>query len=76
MKFPERWVRAVTNSEAKAAFKEQCPIRCGGITYKHISALIYRMNQDHSGTVLQVELLDRAGHSVTIAAPDRIERGK
>ena len=69
-------MRAVTNSEAKAAFKEQCPIRCGGITYQSISALIYRMNKDGSGVVLQVELLDRGGHSVTIAAPDRIERGK
>ena len=66
----------MTNSEAKAAFKEQCPIRFGGITYQSISALIYRMNQDGSGVVLQIELLDRGGNSVTIAAPDRIERGK
>jgi len=65
----------VTISEAKAAFKEQCPIRCGGITYQHISALIYRRKPDGSGLTLQVELLDRGGNSVTIDAPDRIERG-
>lgn len=66
----------MTDLEAKAAFLEKCPIICAGITYQRISALIYREKRDYPGITLQVELLDRGGNSVTITAPDRIERGK
>lgn len=74
MRFPESGVRTVTREELKAAFDEQCPVVHGGITYQRISALISRRNPGAPRPVLQVELADRNGNSVTIAAPDRIER--
>ena len=64
----------MTREELKAAFDEQCPVVYGGITYQRISALIRRRNIGEPRTVLQVELADRNGYSVTIAAPDKIER--
>ncbi len=65
----------MTREELKRAFNEQCPVIHNGIEYKQISALIYRRNPGGRGLIVQAELLDRTGHSVTIAPPDRIERG-
>ncbi len=60
----------MTQSEAKAAFLAGEPITYGGITYLHISGLIYRL-QDGK-TVLKLELVDKCLHSVTIADPERV----
>ena len=57
----------MTQSEAKAAFLAGEPITYGGITYLHISGLIYRL-QDGK-TVLKLELVDKCLHS---ADPERV----
>lgn len=60
----------MTMEELKTAFFDQTPVASGGITYKCISALIYRRSK--KGLVIQAELLDKCGHSVTIITPERI----
>lgn len=65
----------MTREELKAAFMEEAPVLSGGIEYQKITALIYRKERGGCGLIVQAELLDRGGHSVTIAAPERIERG-
>lgn len=65
----------MTREELKAAFTEEAPVLSGGIEYQKITALIYRKERGGRGLIVQAELLDRGGHSVTIAAPERIERG-
>lgn len=66
----------MTREELKAAFMEEAPVLSGGIEYQKITALIYRKERRGGrGLIVQAELLDRGGHSVTIAAPERIERG-
>ncbi len=65
----------MTREELKAAFMEEAPVLSGGIEYQKITALIYRKERGGRGLIVQAELLDRGGHSVTIAAPERIERG-
>ena len=58
-------------TEAKDAFLAQRPVVHQGITYKKISALIYRIK---SGAVsLSLELIDKNDNSVTIAAPEKVE---
>lgn len=65
----------MTSDELKAAFMEECPVIHNGITYQRISAIIYRKNPTGAGLIVRAELLDRNGNSVSIAAPERIERG-
>lgn len=65
----------MTREELKAAFMEEAPVLSGGIEYQKITALIYRKERGGRGLIVQAELLDRGGHSVTIAVPERIERG-
>mgnify|MGYP003292951424 CR=1 FL=1 len=67
----------MTADEIKKAMHEFKPVRYNGILYKRITAYIYRavpvpMTNNFRG-VLQVELLDRGGNSVTIADADRVE---
>lgn len=64
----------MTREEMKAAFMEGCPVMHNGSTYQCVSAIIYRKNPAGNGLIVQGELLDKNGNSVTIAAPDRIER--
>lgn len=60
------------NDEIKAALKEGVPIVAGGVEYAKISALICR---NHNGKIiLQAELIDKNGNSVTIAQPKKITR--
>lgn len=65
----------MTREELKAAFMEEAPVLSGGIEHQKITALIYHKERGGRGLIVQAELLDRGGHSVTIAAPERIERG-
>lgn len=60
----------MTMEELKTAFFNQTPVASGSITYKCVSALIYRRSK--KALVVQAELLDKCGHSVTIITPDRI----
>lgn len=60
----------MTNEELKEAFLSGQPVESGGIVYSCISAIIYR--KDKSGIYVTAELLDKCGHSVSIAEPARI----
>lgn len=64
----------MTGDELKAALLEECPVRYAGITYKKVTALIYR--KDGKGTRIQIsaELLDRNGCAVVIAPAGKIEK--
>lgn len=60
----------MTNEEAKTALFSGQPVMHKDIRYSCVSAIIYRKG---AGTVLvQLELLDKCGNSVTIAAPERV----
>lgn len=59
----------MTDDEARAAFMRKTPVAFGGIVYQRITAIIYRLGAD--GLYMQIELLDKCGHSVTIAPPNR-----
>lgn len=61
---PSTW--NVTNEEIKDALYAETPVEYHGIKYRCISAIIYRKGQD-TKTDITVELLDKCGHSVTIA---------
>lgn len=67
----------MTSEEIKQAMRDFTPIEYDGIVYSRISAYIYRCEKDrHSNKyrfVLQVELEDKCGHSVTIAPAGRIK---
>ena len=60
----------MTNEEAKNAFLSGVAVKCKGIRYKCISAIIYR--KDKNGNVLvSAEMIE--AHSVTIALTKDIE---
>lgn len=61
----------MTNKEAATAFMGRKPVIYNDVRYPHISALIYRHGAD--GVYIQAELPDKCGHSVVIAAVDRIQ---
>lgn len=67
----------MTSEQIKKAMHEFSPVRYDGIKYKRITAYIYRVIETHKrGTykiVMQCELLDYNGYSVTIAEADRVE---
>ncbi len=65
----------MTNSEAKAALLEECPVIHAGITYQKITALIYRKAGQGKEIQVTAELLDRNGRAVVIVPVDKIERG-
>lgn len=62
--------------QAKHALTSECPVICQGITYKCVSAIIYRKNKNkrvNKKIQWSVELTDKtAAHSVTIAPPERV----
>lgn len=67
----------MTSEEIKKAMLSFSPVKYKGITYKRISAYIYRVVEtskpNEYKTILQVELLDRGGNSVTVVEADKIE---
>lgn len=62
----------MTHAEAERALIAQVPVVHKDITYKMISALIYRKDPKSGGMVARAELSDTCGHSVTIARLDRV----
>lgn len=58
----------MTSLEAKNAMLKFLPVESKGITYRRISAIIYRPD-DSGGVSVTLELLDKSGHSVTITHP-------
>lgn len=67
----------MTSDEIKKAMREFLPVQHNGIKYRRISAYIFRIIAGRKkGTykeVLQVELEDYNGHSVTLADPAKVE---
>lgn len=67
----------MTGEEIKKAMHDFSPVRYNGINYQRITAYIYRVVETHKKgtftTILQVELLDYCGHSVTIAEAEKVE---
>lgn len=67
----------MTSEQIKKAMHEFSPVRYDGRNYKRITAYIYRAIETHKrGTykiVMQCELLDYNGHSVTIAEAEKVE---
>lgn len=67
----------MTSEEIKKAMQEFSPVRCKGIEYKRITAYIYRAIETHKRgvfkIVMQCELLDYNGYSVTIVEADKVE---
>ena len=51
--------------QAKEAFNEFKEIKCLGVVYKNIQAIIFR--RANGLEVVQLELLDKSGNSVTVA---------
>ena len=62
----------MTINELKRALMDECPVMLGGLTYKKVTAVIYRKAADGTGLHVQGELLDRNGRAVAIAPPERI----
>lgn len=59
--------------EALAAMKSREQVKCNGILYKHINAIIFRKTDDIE--MIQVELQDASNYnSVTIAKIENVER--
>lgn len=67
----------MTSAEIKNAMQNSTPIKFNGIEYQSITAYIYRRVTDiHTGMnkfIFQCELIDRCGHSVTIADAEKVE---
>ncbi len=66
----------MTSEEIKKAMINFSPVKYKGITYKRITAYIYRVIETSANkykTVLQVELLDVNKNSVTIADAEMVE---
>ena len=67
----------MTSKEIKEAMQNSSPVKFNGTEYQSITAYIYRRVTDiHTGMnkfIFQVELIDRCGHSVTIADAEKVE---
>lgn len=66
----------MTSEEIKKAMLNFSPVKCNGIEYERITAYIYRVVRTHGSTyktIMQCELLDRCGNSVTIAEASKVE---
>ena len=66
----------MTSEEIKNAMREFSPVLYKGVKYKRITAYIYRVVTTAYGTfkiVMQCELLDYCGNSVTIADAEKVE---
>lgn len=66
----------MTSAELKEAMRNASPVKFNGVEYQNIAAYIYRRVTDiHTGGykfIFQVELIDRSGHSVTIADAEKV----
>lgn len=67
----------MNSEEIKKAMHEFSPVRYNNQSYARITAYIYRVVESRNSgkykTIMQCELLDRNGHSVTIAEADKVE---
>lgn len=67
----------LTSEEIKQAMRDETPVKYKGVEYTRITAYIFRaVKHKHTGKntfILQCELLDRCGHSVTVADAGKVE---
>lgn len=63
----------MTNQEARDAMLGKSPVVHNGLKYSCISAIIYRPTED-GGIRVTAELIDKCGHSVTIASVKDVEK--
>ena len=67
----------MTSAEIKEAMQNLTPVKYNGVVYQSITAYIYRrVTHPHTGKykfILQCELLDRCGHSVTVVDAENVE---
>lgn len=68
----------MTSEEIKKAMREFTPVRYEGITYRRITAFIFRIieSRHRHGVyreILQLELESYCGNSVTIAEAEKVE---
>lgn len=67
----------MTKEEILNAMKSFSEIEYNGVIYLRIVAYTYRIIVNkHTGNyrgIYQVELLDKCGHSVTVASPDKVK---
>nr|DAP39812.1 MAG TPA: hypothetical protein [Caudoviricetes sp.] len=64
----------MTNEELKAALFSGCSVEHNGITYKCVSAIIYR---NRGGKLdISAELLDKNTNSISIVNPARVKEVK
>ena len=57
----------MTSEEAKKCLYSRNEVICNGITYKCITAIIYRLDESGKRILVSAELLDKSKNSVTIA---------
>lgn len=64
----------MTQEQAEKAMDRECEVECKGIVYKRIkSVIITKLNGSRH---IQVEMLDKCGHSVTIDAVENVKEAK
>lgn len=67
----------MTSEEIKNAMHQFAPVRYNGVRYDRITAYIYRAVETQKRgkykIVLQCELLDLCGNSVTVAEAEKVE---
>jgi len=61
----------MSNEELRRAYQTNQSVEHKGIVFDRIGAIIYRKNKN-GDTQISVELLDKSGHSVTIAEASRV----
>jgi len=62
----------MTNEELKETMMSGEPVTLRGMTFAHISAIIYRKSD--SGMYIQAELMDKNKNCVVLARPIEVER--
>lgn len=62
----------MTPEELKQAMIDEIPVTHNGIDYKRVTGIIYRKRGN--AAIIQAELLDENGRSLTYAAPKRVSR--
>lgn len=62
----------MTNDELKEIMMNGQAVVHRGITYNHVSAIIYRKSE--TGFFMQAELMDKNKNSVMLVRPNEVER--
>lgn len=63
---------AMTNEELKTALIFETPVKCDGIEYRYIQAIIYTRG-DRDKPKIAVQLMDKNKNSITTADPKKVK---